>query len=51
MRDSQSSGMATVAAIFSALVRARRLGMSSPKMTDPAVIRVTAVPKADRRPA
>ncbi len=44
MRDSQSSGMATIDAMASALVSASRLGMSSPKMTEPAVIRVTAVP-------
>jgi chemotaxis-related protein WspB len=37
-------GMATTAAIFSGLVSARRLGMSSPKITDEAVISATAVP-------
>ena len=37
-------GTATTLAIRSGLVSASRLGMSSPKITEAAVIRVTAVP-------
>ena len=43
-RARASSGIATTAEIFSGLVRARRFGMSSPKMTEMAVIRATDAP-------
>ena len=48
-RASPASTIATELAIFSGLVSARRLGISSPKITLAAVIRVTAVPMPSGR--